>query len=168
MPEHEDAGRSQAQDVVIGPGGKLTWAILRRFTDYVLAMEGGQVWIEGGVTEVERGLFAYPLTKVHREERRLSYAFRGTVRFVGHSGLLDLPFSDPILTFEGSTCILTIVDPDGGPRLVLAQGRTVTEPSDAPIEVSLAPDGSEYFFSRYPVGMALEPLEVQVSAVPNP
>ena len=101
---------------------------------------------------------------MHKLNDGTSYSFSGTVRSLGHSGMLNFPISDPEVVIQDGWCALRIPDPDDGTCLVFASGHA--EEADGVVAAALALEeaGSELFFYRYPTGWPLEPLRFRVEA----
>lgn len=140
----------------------LHWKILERFAAYVASLADGSVHLSGGASRGDEDDFVFVADEARSTDG--THAFCGEVRFVAHYGLLDVPIADPRITVGDGTFRVTIADPEGD-RLDFAVGAT---PPDGDIRhidlpVTLTADGSEFFFERYPVGFALDPLLIRTS-----
>ncbi|XPP27118.1 MAG: HtaA domain-containing protein [Leucobacter sp.] len=148
----------------------LDWGILPRFTSYVRGMGDGRVLCENDASELEDGSFSFPSERVLERAIDTVFSFSGTVRFVGHAGMLNLPVSAPEVTVAGDRCTLTIPDPDDGSRLVFATGGLSRGENTRVLcaELILEEDGSELFFYRYPAGFPLAPLRINLDRQDTP
>lgn len=137
---------------------ELRWALLPRFSEYVLNMGDGAILLEGGASEIGPALYAFPQRNIDDRGDARVYSFAGTVRFVGHSGMLNLPVTDPELIVRGDRCELRVSDPDDASHLLFATGRVAASTEGLVAEPFLEEDGSELFFYRYPIGFPLAEL----------
>ncbi|ALU73704.1 hypothetical protein H351_30895 (plasmid) [Rhodococcus erythropolis R138] len=152
---------SLASDPAIS--GELEWAILARFTQYVLAMADGHVEVEGRAKQTSNNVFVYPLTSLTTIENHTELRFSGGVRFMGHAGMLDLPVRDPIIFIVNGLCRLEIADPDDtNARLQFASGHLVSDATTLCVDWTLDEPGSELFFYRYPSGFPIDPTIISV------
>lgn len=141
---------------------RLEWAIVRSFADYIRSGGEGRVFVADGARESADGGFVFPLRAVEERDGARRYAFDGLVRFVAHGGVLNLPIGSVEVHVTGGDGRVEIADPDEPDvRLVFARGAVIRDGQDLELEPRIEEDGSELFFYRYPVGMALDPLRIR-------
>lgn len=90
--------------------GTMNWGVRESFRNYLKnPFAGGSTELTGGVTD-SAGSFAWPaVTGGEIDAGSLSeLAFEGTVHFTGHNDVLDVSFSDPVISFSGATPVLMV------------------------------------------------------------
>jgi len=152
----------------------LHWGIKGSFMDYIAAISDGQALATDGATPTAGNVLVFepaPPPPPEPEDADLMLAFRGGVRFSGHSGLLFVRIIDPWISVHGRDAVLTVRDPnkpDSRPRLPLARFTLEPRPASGDIRiwvskiVELAEEGTALFNDVYPAGEAMEPLAVFV------
>lgn len=150
----------------------LRWAIKRSFLDYIARAPGGRGSLTDGAvaTEDKEIVFGpYPLSSPVPVEPDRLLTFRGVATFSAHSGALLVPIANPWVTIQGTSGVLTIVDPfhrEGAARMNLARfdvdEHVVAEGFEhwAATNVQLAPEACELFNNVYPASELLEPLTI--------
>lgn len=150
----------------------LHWGVKASFMDYIAAMPDSQASAVDGATATDGNVIVFEPASPsppRPEDADLLLAFRGHVRFSGHSGLLFVRITDPWITVRGGEAVLTILDPHmpkEKPRLPLA--RLTLEQRAAPDDiriwiskdVHLMEEGMALFNEVYPAGEQMEPLAV--------
>jgi Htaa len=167
----------------------LHWGIKASFLDYVSRMSDGRGTISGGATPTDGNVVIFqPAPDVvppPLENGVLFFAFRGDVRFAGHSGLLYVRVADPWIVVRGREGELTVLDPykpDEAPRLPLVRFTIAPESAGSALsantdgadsvgwtstDVRLAEEATALFNDVYPPGELFEPLAVFVTAPPS-
>jgi hypothetical protein len=141
--------------------GHLEWGVLARFATYVRAMADGKVLTERGALEARDSNFVFPLHTVRTSSEGTSYLFSGTVRFRGHSGMLDLSIGDIEIRIRDGVGRVEIADPyEPEARLLFASGPAESDGASTIVAAALEEEGSELFFYRYRKGHELDTLRV--------
>lgn len=138
----------------------LVWPIKRSFISYIERMPDGVIAVEGGVSRRDDG-FAFP---GGHSAGGAATRFAGSVTFVGHYGMLNLPVGgiEIVEPIDGEA-VLTIEDEGSSTRrcTLLRLGEPTVEGRHrtyaSPV---LTEEGAELFFDNYPAGSAFEPLEI--------
>jgi hypothetical protein len=154
----------------------LRWALKRSFLDYIARAPGGKGSLSDGAitTELKEIVFGPDLRNPpEAAQEGIFLAFRGTVTFTGHFGMLFVRISNPWITIQEGRGELTILDPfqeEVDTRLRLATF-TIDDHGIADgfeywtaAEVRLAPEGCTLFNDVYPAAEPLEPLAIVVPA----
>ncbi|MCS3442651.1 hypothetical protein M2389_001427 [Microbacterium phyllosphaerae] len=104
------------------PGGSLRWAISSSFTKYVVGdIAKGAIDVSGGATR-SGGLFQFGQTvggDYNASTGLGSVVYRGSVRFTGHAGVLDVTVSNPQISVT-STSAATLFVTHAGSRVAFA------------------------------------------------
>lgn len=99
--------------------GALLWGVKSSFRSYITGpIAKGAIAVAGGAS-AEGGLFRFGQTGSALVDGRGTASYGGSVRFTGHSGVLDLTFSDPQVRID-SASRATLVVGVGGRRTDLA------------------------------------------------
>jgi hypothetical protein len=117
----------------------MTWGVKASLRSY-LSETGGEIRVSDGATLVG-GVIQFPAMAGRPG------AFRGTVHFLAHGGMLDWAFSDPQID---ESARLTVTDLRGK-RFTLALAANIESPT-------LTPEGSVFFEGMYPLGALLDPI----------
>lgn len=164
----------------IDPLVGLRWALKRSFLDYIARTPGGRGSLSDGAvaTELKEIVFGPDLgDRAASAQEGVFHAFRGTVTFTGHFGMLFVRISNPWVTIKAEQGELTIVDPfeqGGDARLRLAtfivDGHGIADGFEywTAADVRLAPEASALFNDVYPADSPLEPLAIIVPAAGQP
>jgi hypothetical protein len=161
-----------------GRAGQLTWGVKSSFRSYITgAIAHGSVTVSSGARRVENG-YRFRQKKggsFTLARGRGSSQYDGTVRFVGHDGILDLTFSDPVVRVASkSRASLTVTTSGRHVRVADLDLRTARRAvakgavtySGAPATLTAA--GAELFSyggsTFYPAGTALDPVTFTVGA----
>ncbi|WP_353987410.1 HtaA domain-containing protein [Ruicaihuangia caeni] len=153
--------------------GSLSWGIKASFRDYVTSIARGAISTSGVRTAGSSFVFAQSAGGTFdRAAATGTAAYSGTVRFTGHDGVLDLVFTDPVVSVEsaarGSLSVRV-----GGQRMTVATlnlaaaARTVSADGAITyraVPATLTPQGVAAFNSFYPAGTALDPLSFVIGA----
>jgi len=154
----------------------LRWALKRSFLDYIARAPGGRGSLSDGATatELKEIVFEPDLRNPPAPARGGTFrAFRGTVTFSGHFGMLLVRIANPWITIQEEHGELTVLDPfqrEGDARLRLAtfdiDGHTIADGFEhwTAADVWLAPEGCMLFNDVYPAAEPLEPLTIIVPA----
>lgn len=175
MQQQEVEAEATGQTLAHG----LRWGIKSSFIEYVRRMPDGKGAVGDGALPVGTSeiFFEYDAETTASlaadvPDRRV-VAFRGTVTFTGHFGMLRVSIAQPHLEIDGDRAALTIADPDGHadrPRVSLAtltlqrvgaDASTVVLGSD---DVRLDAAAVPLFSDVYPAGEPLERLIAQLPA----
>jgi hypothetical protein len=152
----------------------LRWALKRSFLDYIARAPGGRASLRDGAvaTELKEIVFGPELrARPASAQEAVFHAFRGTVTFTAHFGMLFVRISNPWVTIQEGQGELTIVDPiekGGDARLRLAtfivDGHGIADGFEywMAADVRLAPEASALFNDVYPGDSPLEPLAIVV------
>jgi hypothetical protein len=155
----------------------LRWALKRSFLDYIERAPGGRGALSDGAvaTEFKEIVFAPDtLSPPASPGHGLLLAFRGTVTFSAHAGLLLVPIANPWVLIAEGQGELTVHDPfqrEGVARLKLAtfdiDDHVVADGFEhwAATNVRLAPEGCPLFNNVYPASELLEPLTIIIPGV---
>jgi hypothetical protein len=103
----------------------LRWALKRSFLDYIARAPGGAGSLSDGAvaTELKEIVFGPDLRDPPEATEGIFLAFRGTVTFTGHFGMLFVRISNPWVTIQEERGEITILDPlqeEGAARLRLS------------------------------------------------
>ncbi len=153
--------------------GSLTWGLRRSFRDYITGpIAGGSIAVSGGAGSSSGG-YTFPQSGGAKGDGGAAY--RGTVSFRGHGGLLDLSFSDPAVSIS-SPNRGSLTAKVGGKRITVADlnlGASAKSESDGAtvysnVPATLTSQGSTLFdyngSSFYPAGTALDPVTFTVGS----
>lgn len=153
--------------------GSLTWGLRRSFRDYITGpIARGSISVAGGAGS-SGGTFTFPQTGAATQDGGADY--RGSVRFRGHGGILDVSLADPSVRLEqsGRGSLSAQVD---GRRITVAtlnlagSARSTTDGTTAYTNVpaTLTADGSSLFryngSSFYPAGTVMDPVSFTVGS----
>lgn len=152
----------------------LRWALKRSFLEYIGHAPGGRGSLSDGATatELKEILFQPDLAHAPAATQEVIFrAFRGTVVFSAHFGMLSVRISNPRVTITEKQGELTILDPfrqEGDARLLLVtftiEGHGVLEGFEywTASDVRLAPEACALFNDVYPANAPFEPLAIVV------
>lgn len=99
--------------------GALLWGVKSSFRSYITGpIAKGAISVSGGASSAD-GQFRFGQTGSALVDGRGTASYGGAVRFTGHSGVLDLTFSDPQVRIESASSA-TLVVSVGGRRTDLA------------------------------------------------
>ena len=139
----------------------LVWSIKASFVEYIERMSDGVVTLSDGATRRPDGAFHFPLDRTSSTDRDV--AFRGSVLFTGHFGMLVVAFTRPaIVRREGRLhlCVREDEVTDGhldvlvlGDARSSAGGLVFSQPQ-------LTSNGADIFFDKYRPGTAFDPVLV--------
>ncbi|MBQ1442355.1 MAG: HtaA domain-containing protein [Renibacterium sp.] len=158
--------------------GFLTWGVKDSFRSYLTgAIARGSITVSGGASGVDRYTFPQsgasswnPLTGTGRA------GYRGTVQFYGHSGVLNLSFSDPQISVDSAGSGTLSVSVNGSAPVgmgsidLAAAGKTELDGGvayrNAPVTLTAAGArmfsyGSSQF---YQPGQAMDPVSFTIGA----
>jgi len=152
--------------------GSLSWGIKSSFRDYVTGpIAAGSVTVSGVSTSGGAYVFPQSTSLVDQATGNGSVSYTGSVRFVGHGGVLDIKVADPIVTITSpSTATLSVLGYSG--RIVIANlalaagsrsesGGAVTY---AGVPATLTVAGAGLFQGNYPAGTALDAVTFTIGA----
>lgn len=159
---------------------ELTWGVKETFRAYIDGSIANGEWTVADGATYETPMFGFPAVtgSIDPRDPGGSIDFAGTVRFVGHGGILDTTIANPALVFRGGADALLLLDVsgptmDGGEVAVTAtpfvavdlSGQNLT-PVDGIVSILDAPttltgDGAEAF-QNYPAGESFDPLSVTI------
>nr|WP_236778822.1 HtaA domain-containing protein [Agromyces seonyuensis] len=153
------------------PSGSLTWGVSASFRSYVTgSIAQGAVSVSGGATQ-SGGVFQFGQSASTFTGSTGSADYFGSVRFTGHSGVLDLTFANPTLRVDSPT-VGTLQVTVNGSRVNLATvnlaaaskstAKGATTFANAP--VTLNGEGAAAFDGFYAAGRALDPLTVVIGS----
>jgi len=152
----------------------LRWALKRSFLDYIARAPGGRGTLSDGAvaTEHKEIVFGPDLAGSPAPAQEGAFhAFRGTVTFSGHFGMLFVRISNPWVTIQEEHGDLTILDPfqkESDARLRLAtfivDGHGIADGFEhwTAADVRLASEACPLFNDVYPAAEPLEPLTIIV------
>jgi Htaa len=167
-------------------GGYADWGLKASFRTYIAGpIAHGTTTASDGATVNPDGTFRFTLASgsYNLATHAVVSQFDGTVRFVGHGGLLDLTISDPKIVTAGDTGTLYLdarsrgltsgefedfddvafADLDLSGSAVVPSGQEI---SIKPIASVLTADGAAAFAGFYTAGTALDPVAMNVSFAP--
>jgi hypothetical protein len=167
-------------------GGHLDWGVKASFRAYVTGpIAHGSISTSGGATTNGDGTFRFPLASGTRDASAgsASSAHSGSVRFVGHSGALDLTISELRVSIIGSAGVLVadvstkgfsdpspvLYDDVELATLDLTSVTPVTTADSATypaVPVTLTAAGSTAFAGFYSSGTAMDPLTLRLDHAP--
>ncbi|MCI4040250.1 HtaA domain-containing protein [Streptomyces sp. TRM75563] len=169
--------------------GKLEWGIKESFRKYIAGpIAQGEITVADGAQQADgNGVFTFTDgkgtydTATHASDT----AFKGSVRFEGHHGVLDVQLSDIkagtgretgtiTADFSSKKTDGTVVTKDDAP--IAALDMTAVKPGGgaggemvfADIPATLTADGAEAFAGFYAEGSALDPVTLSVKQAPKP
>ena len=157
--------------------GSLSWGVKASFRSYVTGpIATGAISTTGA--SASGGAFVFPQTDAALLVNGLGTAsYAGTVRFTGHSGVLDLRLSDPQVRIDSATSGTLLLRVNGGTRvafasLALGSGSQSTDATGAVryanVPATLTAAGSSAFTfggsSFYPAGTALDAVTFTVGS----
>jgi hypothetical protein len=153
----------------------LTWGVKRSFVAYLARTPMSRVSIGNGAGVTPDTEFWFPLADASRfdvERGEGVLEFSGSVRFVGHGGLLHVLLDRPRIEATADSAILTFTEyrtEAPGSRRMTVAWLTWPAPHDdagdwrwAHVPTVLAPTGVELFNDVYPVGEVLGSIEVRI------
>jgi hypothetical protein len=158
----------------------MRWAIKRSFIDYIARSPGGKCSLSGGAvaSELKEVVFAPDLCSGPTvAPGGTAYAFRGSVVFTAHFGVLFVKIANPCVTIQDGRGELTVVDPfqsEGDARLRLVEfdivDHLIAEGFEhwAADNVRLTPEGCPLFNDVYPVSELFEPFVIIVPEASAP
>ncbi|MEU1984505.1 HtaA domain-containing protein [Nocardia sp. NPDC019395] len=147
--------------------GALRWAVRSSFRAYVAALSDGKERVGDGARVGDDGRIVFtpaPADSVLGRGRD-TYAFRGTLAFTGHSGVLSVEFRDPhVHMVAGGRSTVSVAPPSGrtGERSEIA-AFVGWEGSDRRLIVPrprLTWFGTMMLGDVYEVGDLLDPIEI--------
>ncbi|WP_069386184.1 HtaA domain-containing protein [Cellulosimicrobium cellulans] len=161
--------------------GTLTWGVKESFRRYITGpvAKGGATASDGA--SVDGGVFTFRQQSGWKAPAAgVATAYRGTVRFTGHDGLLDLALSNPVVDITGPGSARLVVDAtskgldgstfdrDDVAFATLALG-TPTTHADGSVTytgaaATLTADGAAAFSGFYPAGTPLDTVTFTVGA----
>lgn len=151
-------------------GGTLTWGIKDSFRGYVLGPAGGTITVAGGATLSPASVPTFPVAGGRFDGDALAAHFKGSIRFTGHMGALDLTLSDlKVGLAAGEPGVLTadvtnkamsgaVTTVDDLPLVELASGAALVK---AGIASTLTAAGAPVF-GAYPAGTAMDPVDIDL------
>lgn len=152
--------------------GSLSWGVKSSFRSYVLGpIANGSIAVSRGASAASGGYrFGQSATTAAPPSAVGTTSYRGTVRFRGHHGTLNLAFSDPIVTVRSANTASLSVSVSGRGRVVIAQlvlGRGTRSTASGSVAyrsvpATLTAAGAKLFTysgeSFYAPGIALDPV----------
>ncbi|MET4156559.1 HtaA domain-containing protein [Agromyces sp. PvR057] len=156
--------------VVTAVGEALHWAVRDSLIRYVTDIARGTYSVDGGATEGEGGVIAFPLRAAHREGEDWRMSFQGSVRFLAHHGHLDILIKDPevVVGPNGGVLATHTVDDPNELLAVVAIGAGDPTGSDASLvwhglATQLAPSAVDLFGTVYPAGTEMAPIGIRIA-----
>lgn len=153
--------------------GSLSWGLRKSFRDYITGpIAHGSIAVSGGASS-SGGAFTFPQSGSQKGDGGADY--RGTVRFRGHGGLLDLSFADPAVSIESASSG-SLSAQVGGRRLTVASldlGAAAKSESGgasvySDVPATLTSQGATLFdyngSSFYPAGTTMDPVTFTVGS----
>ncbi|KJL42346.1 HtaA domain-containing protein [Microbacterium trichothecenolyticum] len=143
--------------------GTLRWRVRRSFQEYIRALPDGAMIVSEGAEATDDGAFVLPAdpgASVSNDNERV-FAYRGSVSFHGHSGILRVVLRDPEVRVaaDGSGSVTTR-SAGAAPRITVArfasssadtQGVSIPRPR-------LTAAGVAWLGDVYAPGDALDPI----------
>ena len=152
--------------------GTLTWGVKASFRSYILGGANGSIATSGGAGSLGSG-FWFPQSGASLSADGLgSVAYRGTLAFTGHGGVLSVRLGDPVVRLTSATSgVLSVVTANGRvdfATLDLAAGsRTVATDgtvSYAGVPATLTAAGAAGFAGFYAAGESLDPVSFTIGS----
>ncbi|MGO1458694.1 MAG: HtaA domain-containing protein, partial [Flaviflexus sp.] len=164
-------------------GGTMDWGVKSSFVGYISSPFAGGGWEMDGVTRTDSG-FSWPVVAGAEidADNLGELTFDGSVRFHAHDEVLDLSFADPIISFAGSSPILTVeaqgrefvsttVQGDlidyGRVELATLSAPVITEGEDSVLvsfeSATLTDEGVKAFGGFYKAGDELDPISMTLA-----
>lgn len=140
----------------------LAWSVKSSFVNYVENLSDGRVEVSAGSERREDGTFFFPLSMT-RIAGPGEFRFDGSVRFVGHFGMISLLIANPHIVQLPDRVVL-MIDGDGdGPPYVFVTLSDPLEQGDGIRYrgVTLTREGADLFFDNYRSGAHFDPLTVR-------
>lgn len=162
--------------------GSLVWGVKASFRSYISGpVAKGAISVSGGAG-TQNGLFRFGQASTDWKQgaAHSTTAYRGAVRFTGHSGILDLTFSEPTVRIDSPTRGTLLVRVNGGAHVELgtiALGSAARSAVDGGVSYTNAPvtltaagaNVFSYGSSRfYPAGTAMDPVSFVIGATAAP
>lgn len=158
----------------------LHWGIKASFLEYIAGMSDGRGTVSDGATPMDGNIMVFEHSPGVERPASLAadrfLAFRGDVRFAGHSGMLFVRIADPWVAITGDQAEMTVLDPykpDEDPRLPLVRFTLTPQESRGDLEILWAPEvrltveGTALFNDVYQPGELFEPIGIVLpSTVP--
>jgi hypothetical protein len=96
--------------------GSLTWGIKQSFREYVVSsIAHGSITTNGAGTSGGQFIFGQALGGTYTESAGVgTSAYSGSVRFLGHSGVLDVTIGNPVVSIESASRATLYVSVNGG------------------------------------------------------
>ncbi|MGC3992718.1 MAG: HtaA domain-containing protein [Propionicimonas sp.] len=155
-----------------GKAGSLTWGVKSSFRSYITGpIAHGSISVARGAKAVGGGYrFGQSATSADPPDAAGTTTYRGTVRFTGHDGVLDLSFTDPAITVTSSGSARLSASVTGHGRVVLAnlslssgsRGTASGSVTYTGVDATLTAAGAKVFSYHgsafYPAGTALDPV----------
>jgi hypothetical protein len=149
--------------------GALLWAVRRSFLNYVASLPDGTEHVTRGATMADDGRIVFPsdVATSSSGPGESVHAFRGTIAFAGHNGMLNVEFSDPQVDLpDGGRGTVSVAIGAGrtGQRAVIAaftQWEIVDRRLMVP-EPRLTWSGVAMLGGVYEVAELLDPMEISL------
>lgn len=172
--EPEGPGEEEPEAPAPTPApGTLVWGVKSSFRDYIVgSIARGTIATSGGAG-TRGSAFWFPQSGVSLSEAGIgSVAYRGTVAFSGHSGVLSVRVGDPVVRITSATSgVLSVVtasgrvdfatlDLDAGTRSVAADGAITY----SGVPATLTSAGATGFAGYYSAGESLDPVSFTIGS----
>ncbi|WP_395640167.1 HtaA domain-containing protein [Pseudolysinimonas sp.] len=148
--------------------GSLSWGVKASFREYVTGpIASGSISVGNGAG-VSGGAYWFPQSSA---EVSSDVAYRGSVTFSGHGGLLNLRIADPVVRITStSSAVLSVATGSGRVDFAsLALGTPTTDASGARTyaasPATLTAAGAASFAGFYSAGTALDPVTFTIGSV---
>ncbi|WP_052068095.1 HtaA domain-containing protein [Rhodococcoides fascians] len=159
------------------PPYQLQWGIHRRFLDYVQALPDGRCTLADGADLTEKSEFAFALGQfsgIPYVANNVEIRFFGSVRFLGHAGMLYIDIDQPWLTLGEGRAQLSITDfrLDERPRsrITLATAEVTSDEHRPGVwrgnNVALTSEGAQLFLGNYKEGEPMADFQFAVPPLP--
>ena len=150
--------------------GSLAWAIKSAFNDYIVnGAAHGSISVSGGASG--SGSFTFPQASSaswSASSQTGTVSFAGSVHYYGHSGLLDVTFSNPAIVVHSSSSATLHMNGTAFATLNLgAASKSVGVGGDVTwsgVPATLTAGGAASFAGFYNAGDALDPLTFTAGA----
>lgn len=156
----------------------LIWGVKASFLSYLGRMPDLKSSVTRAVVTPGGGFF-FPLDSAEDYDAATgdgTLRFDGDVRFSGHHGMLFVMFAQPWVTFESGRAVLSFADPASHPQLDrrlpmadLATGDWTDHLGARAwpgVPATLRAESAGLFNEVYPVGEAMEPVDIRVELSP--
>ena len=161
--------------------GSLLWGVRSSFRSYITgSIAKGSISVSHGAS-AQGGLFRFGQTSTDwsSESSTATTSYGGSVTFLGHAGVLNLTFADPVVRIDSATSGTLLVTVNGAQAPIGALDLTAATQAGfeggvayANVPVTLTQDGARVFSygssQFYPPGTAMDPLSFVIGATASP